>query len=482
MKREIRNQKTDSHSQHLKKSANRHTGRTPTEAEQHAFLDAAKRFEFTDDWKQRVIAMPALVNCQPCGRWSALHHAAFSGLGETVTFLLEHGAMVDIKTEDGRTPAQVAQPEVKGIIEAAATFHYASVSPVIHAGPSSIDANKLKQLFWAADKNGDGKLSVEEAARLFERLGLKLSEQTWTDMFRVIDADCDGSITYGELVDWLLFSTSASETWDEAALDQTAQKLGLRDNHLLYGVRVTAIDYFVKSLGFDRFDRKKYFERVGGKDWITPAYGEKPVGYDFGFAIRCWLEDGAFQDKSVAEVLRKQEQPGVGPASVFVSHVQSQSLEETLLPTRNDTWCAKGAFLWLDYVVLRQCTFDFEPAAIAAVIKHLGNTLAVLDCERSYLQRSFCIFEVAASEGCSFKLVPSDMHILSKARRSVDCRQAQTRYPEDKTRVDQFIEQGFGGYSRVDKFVTDTIQSALDWYTSSKKHTCRNVKPALIPR
>jgi len=72
-------------------------------AEQHAFLDLAKEF----DWaavKRHISANPLLVNVQPCGRdgtlrWSALHQAAFSGSADAVRFLLEHKAAIDAKKQ-----------------------------------------------------------------------------------------------------------------------------------------------------------------------------------------------------------------------------------------------------------------------------------------------------------------------------------------------------------------------------------------------
>ena len=53
--------------------------------------------------------------------------------------------------------------------------------------------------------------------------------------------------------------------------------------------------------------------------------------------------------------------------------------------------------IWIDYSVLRQCCSDFTPKYIAAVVKHIGNTLAVEDEAMTYLGRSFCLFELACT-------------------------------------------------------------------------------------
>merc|ERR1740123_1734860 len=85
----------------------RGSGAPPTIQEQHDFLDAAKR----DDValvRQLVIANPSFVNCQPAGRWSALHHAAEAGDATAVRFLLEHGASPGAVNQEGQTPQDVA--------------------------------------------------------------------------------------------------------------------------------------------------------------------------------------------------------------------------------------------------------------------------------------------------------------------------------------------------------------------------------------
>jgi hypothetical protein len=77
-------------------------------SEQHVFLDHAKQFEWTDV-KWCVAANPALVGVQPCGRWSALHQAAHGGSVDAIQFLVRSNAALDAKTNDGKTPLDVAK-------------------------------------------------------------------------------------------------------------------------------------------------------------------------------------------------------------------------------------------------------------------------------------------------------------------------------------------------------------------------------------
>jgi len=87
----------------------------PSVDEQHAFLDAAKDYNFA---KVRKLAGEnyGYVNAQPGGRWSALHQAAAAGNAATIKFLVERGADLDVKTKDGQTPYDVAQPSCKSLL------------------------------------------------------------------------------------------------------------------------------------------------------------------------------------------------------------------------------------------------------------------------------------------------------------------------------------------------------------------------------
>ena len=82
-----------------------------SEADQHLFLDLAKEFKW-DVVQRKVSDEPSLVNVQPCGRWSALHQAALDGDPAAVLFLLDSKANLEAKTEDGKTPLDVAKKDV----------------------------------------------------------------------------------------------------------------------------------------------------------------------------------------------------------------------------------------------------------------------------------------------------------------------------------------------------------------------------------
>jgi len=72
-------------------------------------LDAAKYSKFSQV-ERLLLACPGLVNCQPAGRWSALHQAAEKGDARAVQFLLDHGASTSARTRDGLMPIDVAKP------------------------------------------------------------------------------------------------------------------------------------------------------------------------------------------------------------------------------------------------------------------------------------------------------------------------------------------------------------------------------------
>jgi len=81
--------------------------------DQHKFLDLARDYKW-DEIKRLVNATPQIVNVQPCQRWSALHQAAASGDVDIVKFLLDHGALTDVTTKDGDTPADVSKDLAPG--------------------------------------------------------------------------------------------------------------------------------------------------------------------------------------------------------------------------------------------------------------------------------------------------------------------------------------------------------------------------------
>jgi len=84
---------------------------------EHAFLDAAKNYEF-EHVKSLVKSNRRLINVQPGGRWSALHHAAAAGNGSMINWLIARGANLHSQTRDGKKPIDVATPSVVGILQA----------------------------------------------------------------------------------------------------------------------------------------------------------------------------------------------------------------------------------------------------------------------------------------------------------------------------------------------------------------------------
>ena len=63
--------------------------------EQHAFLDAAKNYEF-EKVKSLAKSNRWLINVQPDGRWSALHQAAAAGDESMIKWLIARGARLEL--------------------------------------------------------------------------------------------------------------------------------------------------------------------------------------------------------------------------------------------------------------------------------------------------------------------------------------------------------------------------------------------------
>lgn len=86
---------------------------------EHDFLDNAKAFKW-DAVRTMLRETPDLINVQPCGRWTALHQAAFEGNAGVVQELIDLGADVKAHSRARQTPAGVAKGGAKEVLAAAA--------------------------------------------------------------------------------------------------------------------------------------------------------------------------------------------------------------------------------------------------------------------------------------------------------------------------------------------------------------------------
>jgi len=84
----------------------------PRLEKEHDFLDSAKSFNW-GTVRSLLKETPDLINAQPCGRWTALHQAAFEGNATVCKELMEMGADPEALTRSGQTPADVAKGSAK---------------------------------------------------------------------------------------------------------------------------------------------------------------------------------------------------------------------------------------------------------------------------------------------------------------------------------------------------------------------------------
>ena len=131
---------------------------TPPIDVQHEFLDAAKSW----DWprvEQFLEEDPRLINCQPLGRWSALHQAAANGNARVVSLLVSLGVSLDVTNSAGRTPMDIAATsEVRELLraEAAARAQTARALAAARAQSQAVGATTK------AGGKGDGKGGKEQ--------------------------------------------------------------------------------------------------------------------------------------------------------------------------------------------------------------------------------------------------------------------------------------------------------------------------------
>ena len=251
------------------------------------------------------------------------------------------------------------------------------------------------------------------------------------------------------------------------------------ESHLRLGMTIEAMEEFTKhTLAFPQ----SYHRDEAELGFVTEAFGpvnydaeddEKRnlTGYDLIAAIRAWLKAGKNEHLSVCEVLAAEGHPGVGPACIFYSHMQSVcpvKCEGTFYNMVLGVECFEHAlpsahkrFMWMDYFVLRQCHDDFNLEAIRRVICDIGCTMVEIDPALAYLKRTFCIFEVFATiKGGAKLLVAVSEKLSGEAKmeaalslQPVQSAHACSLYANDKRKIDEFIRSTLG-FEALDKQIT----------------------------
>jgi tetratricopeptide (TPR) repeat protein len=212
---------------------------------------------------------------------------------------------------------------------------------------------------------------------------------------------------------------------------------------------------------------------------------EEYNGYDLCVVVRDFLRANGFDHLSIAEVLWSEGREGVGEATVFFSHIQNLPIQTTLQTLRE----ASKAYMsemgtrprfFLDYLGIRQAQKgDFDIQVVRKAIHDTPLLLVELDGAKdgignaapNYFQRSFCDFEVfCAMEdsqarggvrkvlvfGPAAKDPKTAPWLASKVNAHgyniVNSCNAQCRWPEEKEKIDQFIQDSVG-FAELDRLV-----------------------------
>jgi hypothetical protein len=204
--------------------------------------------------------------------------------------------------------------------------------------------------------------------------------------------------------------------------------------------------------------------------WIGEAHGPDMTGYDLCFVLRKWLREQGHSGLSVCEVILKDPRfedlrKHVKPATIFYSHLQLRSPQETFLHLETSACVfeaklppAAEQYWWIDYFSLRQCVNDFKTKQVIILISEIGTTVAEVDEDLQYLRRSFCILELYATVAGNAHLLcvtaPNGQEDMEKllAEEPIDSEAAQTRRAVDKETIDEYIRTVVG-FNCLDKLV-----------------------------
>ena len=223
---------------------------------------------------------------------------------------------------------------------------------------------------------------------------------------------------------------------------------------------------------------------VGGKDAMGrrwSAITSSSTGYDVVQAVRDYLTRTGNQGKSLCEVLAAENSPHVGPATVFLSHVQASHVAASLgtlraAPGLFDA-CSPTTKYWIDFFSLRQCQDNaFVPEQIVGVIKSMDACLIEIDRPNTYLRRTFCIFEAFAAVLAGVNLLCAPKVIMEETRdqerwenvlllarkvEAVDCANADSRNKQHAAAINQYIKRTVG-FDVLNEAVKHAILLGMD--------------------
>lgn len=232
---------------------------------------------------------------------------------------------------------------------------------------------------------------------------LSVSQRRWFKDGVVENKQADGTIRVaynaGETIKFVSVTDQSKIILPPSTRDMSYCK----SDHLMNGITLASAKAFAGRLDFP-----DTYVRDTNLDWVSQKYGARLTGYDFCTAIRSWLTKEGKNEYSVVETLCDWDDSGIGKADIFISHVQSESLESTFAGMMgavitNRYGRAKqevhgpNTTFWVDYFVLRQLKSDFDAIKIAEVINAIRCTRIIVDPELCYFTRSFCMFELGAS-------------------------------------------------------------------------------------
>ena len=202
---------------------------------------------------------------------------------------------------------------------------------------------------------------------------------------------------------------------------------------------------------------------------------------------------------SLSELLHQCEYPGIGKATVFISHAWKYKFIDVVNALQTHFHKSLDTIVWIDLFSINQHrwnkkTFAWWSTTLQQGIGTLGRTVMVLSPwhDPIPLTRAWCLWELycTVTNGASFEVAFSDMDSkemiedltkdcmgsLDKMRGQIDVMKSQCYLPEDRQMIFDAIQSANVNFLDLNRVVFECLQ---DWIIFTLREDYEELKTSL---